>query len=88
MLNLCHHLLLQYLNFQVYGGLKWYENYEVLGDDIVIFDKEIADRYIKLLEGDLDVKCNISKSLVSPERPVIEFAKRTSIGEVEVSAFS
>jgi hypothetical protein len=88
MLNLCHHLILQYLNIQVYGVQKWYENYEVLGDDIVIFDKEIADRYIKLLEGDLDVKCNIAKSLIAPERPVIEFAKRTSIGEAEVSAFS
>jgi len=40
------------------------------------------------LEGDLDVKCNVSKSLIAPERPVIEFAKRTSIGETEVSAFS
>jgi len=36
---------------------------------------------IKLLEGDLDVKCNVSKSLIAPERPVIEFAKRTAIGE-------
>lgn len=88
MLNLCHHMILQYLNVQVYGVQKWYENYEVLGDDIVIFDNEIADRYIKLMEGGLDVKCNQSKSLISPERPVIEFAKRTSIGESEVSAFS
>lgn len=88
MLNLCHHLILQYLNYEVYGGQKWYENYEVLGDDIVIFDKEIANRYIKLLEGGLDVKCNISKSLIAPSRPVIEFAKRTAIGDAEVSAFS
>jgi hypothetical protein len=89
MLNLTHHLLLQYLNIQVYGNLgKWFENYEVLGDDIVIFDKKVADHYIKLMEGDLDVKCNISKSLIAPDRPVIEFAKRTSIGLDEVSAFS
>lgn len=81
-------MLLQYLNFQVYGKLRWYDNYEVLGDDIVIFDKEIADRYLKLLEGDLDVKCNQSKSLIAPERPVIEFAKRICIGKDEVSAFS
>jgi hypothetical protein len=40
------------------------------------------------MEGDLDVKCNVSKSLLAPDRPVIEFAKRVSIGETEVSAFS
>lgn len=88
MLNLTHHLILQYLNIIRYGKGKWYENYEVLGDDIVIFDKEIADRYIQLMEGDLDVKCNISKSLIAPDRAVIEFAKRTSINLDEVSAFS
>jgi hypothetical protein len=54
----------------------------------VIFDPKVADLYVKIMEGDLDVKCNISKSLVAPERPVIEFAKRTSIGNDEVSAFS
>ena len=81
-------MLLQYLNIQVYGKRKWYDNYEVLGDDIVIFDREVAVRYLKLLEGDLDVKCNQSKSLIAPERPVIEFAKRVCIGNEEVSAFS
>lgn len=88
MLNLTHHLILQYINISIYGKEKWYENYEVLGDDIVIFDKQVADRYLSIMEGDLDVKCNISKSLVAPERPVIEFAKRVSIGKDEVSALS
>lgn len=92
MLNLTHHLILQYLNRLIYRpGVdknKWYENYEVLGDDIVIFDKQVADKYLDLLEGQLDVKCNVSKSLIAPDRPVIEFAKRCSIGLKEVSAFS
>jgi hypothetical protein len=88
MLNLSHHLILQYINFNIYKVLKWYDNYEVLGDDIVIFDKQVADHYLSLMEGDLDVKCNQSKSLLAPERPVIEFAKRVSIGPEEVSAFS
>jgi len=60
----------------------------VLGDDIVIFDKLVADRYLVVMEDHLDVKCNKSKSLLAPSRPVIEFAKRLSIGEAEVSAFS
>jgi hypothetical protein len=88
MLNLCHHLILQYINFSIYKVEKWYENYEVLGDDIVIYDRQVADHYIKLMEGGLDVQCNKSKSLLAPHRAVIEFAKRISIGESEVSAFS
>jgi hypothetical protein len=76
------------MNRLIYKEDKWFENYEVLGDDIVIFDPKVADLYVKIMEGDLDVKCNISKSLVAPDRPVIEFAKRTSIGNDEVSAFS
>jgi len=60
----------------------------VLGDDIVIFSKEVADRYISIMEGKLDVKCNVSKSLLAPSRPVIEFAKRVSIANEEVSPFS
>jgi hypothetical protein len=60
----------------------------VLGDDIVIFDREVAEHYLKVMEGYLDVKCNQSKSLIAPSRPVIEFAKRVSIADSEVSAFS
>lgn len=88
MLNLCHHLILQYICSQIYGLGKWYECYEVLGDDIVIFDRKVADRYLELMEKQLDVACNQSKSLIAPTRPVIEFAKRVSIGQDEVSAFS
>jgi len=88
MLNLCHHLILQYINQMIYKEGKWYENYEVLGDDIVIFDRKVASMYLQVMETYLDVKCNQSKSLIAPSRAVIEFAKRVSIGEAEVSAFS
>lgn len=60
----------------------------MLGDDIVIFDKAVADQYLLVMESYLDVKCNQSKSLLAPSRPVIEFAKRVSIGTEEVSPFS
>lgn len=88
MLNLCHHLILQFICITIYKEVKWYECYEVLGDDIVIFDKKVADHYLLVMEQFLDVKCNQSKSLLAPSRPVIEFAKRVSIGPREVSAFS
>jgi hypothetical protein len=88
MLNLCHHLILQKINIDLFKVVKWYTNYEVLGDDIVIFDAKVAAMYFDIMENHLGVSCNKSKSLIAPDRPVIEFAKRLSIGKVEVSPFS
>jgi hypothetical protein len=88
MLNLCHHMLLQMINYTIHHKVVWYDNYEVLGDDIVIFDKEVADRYKEIMEVKLGVKCNEAKSLIAPNRAVIEFAKRVSIGLDEVSPLS
>jgi hypothetical protein len=88
MLNLCHHLILQYINKTLYMKDKWYDNYEVLGDDIVIFDPKVAVLYRKVMEDQLGVNCNQSKSLISPNRAVIEFAKRVAINGKEVSPFS
>jgi len=81
-------MLLQMINYTIHRKVKWYDNYEVLGDDIVIFDKEVADRYKEIMEVKLGVKCNEAKSLISPNRAVIEFAKRVSIGRREVSPLS
>jgi len=88
MLNLCHHLILQKINIDLYGDVRWYTNYEVLGDDIVIFDPQVSAIYFDVMENQLGVSCNKSKSLIAPDRPVIEFAKRVSIGKKEVSPFS
>jgi hypothetical protein len=59
----------------------------VLGDDLVLFEKDVADRYLTLCK-ELGVEINLSKSIVSENRPVLEFAKRTSINGVDVSAVS
>jgi len=45
----------------------------VLGDDIVIADKDVAAEYVKLMAF-LGVDINLTKSLVSSKR-VCEFAK-------------
>jgi len=81
-------MILQMINYYLYRQVKWYVNYEVLGDDIVIFNKQVADLYLDVMENHLGVQCNKSKSLLAPDRPVVEFAKRVSIGAFEVSAFS
>lgn len=62
-------------------------DYQILGDDLVIFDKDVADFYQSLCRL-LGVGINLKKSILSPSRPVCEFAKRTGLNGKDVSALS
>lgn len=73
LLNLVHHLLVQYAAFKVKAPLP-FTKYQVLGDDIVIMSKEVAESYSLILAIFL-VKINYSKSVISAGS-VFEFAKR------------
>jgi hypothetical protein len=66
---------------------QWYDNYEVLGDDITIFDKKVADQYLEVMRQ-LGVGINLSKSVISPTGSTIEFAKKTVNNETDVSGLS
>jgi hypothetical protein len=59
----------------------------VLGDDLALFEKDVADRYL-LLCKQIGVSINLSKSIIAESKPVLEFAKRTSVRGVDVSAVS
>lgn len=87
MMNLMHHMMIQFIAVhlkKVKPG-EWYKDYIVLGDDLCLFDKDVANRYLTLCK-ELGVSINLSKSIISENRPVIEFAKRTSLNSVDVSA--
>jgi hypothetical protein len=56
------------------GYRGWFTDYALLGDDIVISNKAVADSYLALM-GDLGVEINMSKSVVS-RNGFSEFAKR------------
>nr|UPW42151.1 MAG: putative RNA dependent RNA polymerase [Xinjiang mito-like virus 50] len=73
MLALSHHLIVQ-VAARRSGILKWFEDYAVLGDDIVIGNEAVANCYL-ILMSDLGVSINLSKSLVSASGSC-EFAKR------------
>jgi len=62
----------------------WCIEYEILGDDIVIFNKELAEAYLALMR-ELGVEINLSKSISAAKKPVFEFAKRTVVNGVNVS---
>lgn len=86
-LAITHHFLVQLSAYRVYGTKSWNESYEILGDDLVIFDKKIADEYLKLMEI-VGTEINLTKSINSLTLPVFEFAKRTVWGPNIVSGIS
>jgi hypothetical protein len=90
MLAVTHHLIVQAAYHKVHGytytGKFWYDNYEILGDDVIIFDKDVAEAYLALM-AELGVPINLSKSVVAVN-PTTEFAKVTTHYGVNVSAIS
>jgi len=87
MLALSHHAIVQYCN-RLIGNQGWTEAYEVLGDDIVIFDPSLASKYVEVMTL-YGVELNMAKSVVShTSPPTVEFAKRTSLKGEDVSPLS
>lgn len=94
-LALTHHWIVQLAAYRAYikgnsnspVGFSWSEDYEILGDDIVIFDEGIAQEYLVIMNG-IGCEINLNKSISSPNKPVFEFAKRTVIGNDIVSGVS
>lgn len=88
MLAVTHHLLVQ-LAATMAGKRaynSWYDNYELLGDDINIFDALVARQYLSLME-DIGVPINVSKSVVATNA-TFEFAKCTGHKGKMVGALS
>lgn len=78
MLALTHHAVIQFASYIVDSErsdqYRWFTNYSVLGDDVVISDPEVSKVYLVVMDS-LGVKVNLAKSLYSDGR-VCEFAKR------------
>lgn len=85
-LALTHHWILQYCS-NLLGRTGWEDNYEILGDDLVVFDSALADKYLEIAKI-LGVEINLTKSISSQDRPVFEFAKRTCFGNSDLSPIS
>nr|QHD64814.1 RdRp [Erysiphe necator associated mitovirus 3] len=87
-LAITHHWIMQYSSALVFGvSNNWNDQYEVLGDDIVIFDENLANQYLLVMKA-IGVEINLSKSIVSKTKPVFEFAKRTSLSDTLVSGIT
>lgn len=63
--------------------LTYFEDYALLGDDIVIANDSVARAYHALMTEELGVDINLSKSLVSSD--TFEFAKQIIKGDINLS---
>lgn len=61
-----------------------FSEYAVLGDDIIIWNKPVADKYLNILKR-LGVDVGLAKSIISLKGKGLEFAKRTILNGVDVS---
>lgn len=73
MLAVTHHVIVQLAAFRS-GWKGWFPLYALLGDDIVILTKEVADQYLSIMRF-LGVPINTGKSIIS-DKGLLEFAKR------------
>jgi len=71
MLALTHHIIVK--ESALRAGIKDFQDYALLGDDIVIYDDKVAQQYLNLMKS-LGVSINMSKSVISQD--FAEFASR------------
>lgn len=78
MLAVTHHVIVQWAAFMVgkTGWRRWFEDYVVLGDDIVIFDPLVAGCYFEIMTKILGVRIGLAKSIKSYNGLILEFAKK------------
>jgi hypothetical protein len=84
--SLTHHFLVQYAAYQVFGTIEFFLDYALLGDDIVIAHKKVAEKYLVLLQ-EIGVEYGLAKSLISSTGG-FEFAKRTFVTGKDASPIS
>jgi len=89
MLAITHHYIVQCAAFHsgVSNGSVWFTDYELLGDDIILFNSKVASVYLAIMRG-LGVEINEKKSVIDHRGRVTEFAKRTALDGKDVSAVS
>lgn len=84
MLALTHHAIVQYAASKA-GHRGWFSEYAVLGDDVVIASREVADRYRQIMK-EIGVEIGFNKSILSTNLS-LEFAKRFFYKGEEVTPF-
>lgn len=87
---LWHHDIIQfaanYERFHSGKPLRFFKQYALLGDDVVIYDAKVARRYQRLM-NEIGVNINLNKSIIGDKNNgQIEFAKRLALRGQEMSS--
>jgi hypothetical protein len=83
---LWHHVFVQYCAFRCNIGT--FREYEILGDDVVIWNKAVGDIYSALM-SEIGIPINETKSVISCNNNTqVEFAKRIALNGVELSGLN
>jgi hypothetical protein len=86
--SLLHHYLVWFCAYSEGLNPNTFDEYHILGDDIVIWNEAVALRYKALLTG-LGVDINESKSFISSDyNNSFEFAKRQAVRGQEITGIS
>nr|UIW13896.1 MAG: RNA-dependent RNA polymerase [Rhizoctonia solani mitovirus 105] len=85
-LALTHHFLVQAAAWKsgVVPVGTWFTDYAILGDDIVIFNKPVADEYRRIIKL-IGMEIGLHKSILSRDGSMVEFAKRLFHNGFDVS---
>jgi hypothetical protein len=87
MLALTHHFLVQVAAWRVNAVPvgSWFKDYAILGDDLVIFNRKVADEYRRIIRL-IGMEIGLHKSVLSRFGVTLEFAKRIFHRGYDVSA--
>jgi hypothetical protein len=83
--SLTHHAIIEFAAFK--EGFPAFRDYYVIGDDVVIMNDLVANRYLKLM-SEIGVDISIPKSFISKKTDkfrILEFAKRIIVNGVDMS---
>jgi hypothetical protein len=81
-----HHDYIQHIGYRF--GFKSFDEYQILGDDVVIWNSRVAEYYYTNIQI-LGIPINDSKSLLGTESySQVEFVKRQAIQGIEISGLN
>lgn len=83
--SLTHHAIIEYAAFK--ESIPAFRDYYMLGDDVVIYNTQVASRYIKIMK-EVGVEISIPKSFIVKDKSsnhISEFAKRIMVNGEDLS---
>jgi len=83
---LVHHMVVLYAAFLSGLSLE-FKDYLVLGDDVVIANKDVAEKYVEVCDS-LGISVSLSKSFVSTSSGLLQFASQVYLNGKNVSPVS